>query len=415
MSIVQETFGECLVAQVIGPSNVGLSRTLTACGCLPDNPYVMSVSRRFAIGMCLLGTLLLCVLFPMAGAVFRGDSPAKYSEFPPVTRYVVHEPFSWAFFWGLGMLELVCFVLPGIWILVRTAPAAEQAPALSRRLPWWGWVGLVWSVLAWILAWSRFPWFARWQRHTFTPLWVGYIVVVNAWCYRRTGRSMLTHRPLYFAMLFPVSAVFWWLFEYLNRFVQNWYYVGFEDVTASEYFWFATLPFSTVLPAVLGTYELLGAYLGETPLMLPKQAGASRRMGMTAAAFAVACAGLLGIGRYPNYLFPLLWIAPLIVLAAFMEWIGEDSIVFNSPWPRGLRRLVLLAAAALVCGFFWEMWNYRSLAKWIYAVPFVNRFRLFEMPILGYAGYLPFGWECGLVGIAVARILSRDKVNTHSA
>ena len=53
--------------------------------------------------------------------------------------------------------------------------------------------------------------------------------------------------------------------------------------------------------------------------------------------------------------------------------------------------------AALVCGFFWELWNWHSEAKWIYTVPGVERWHLFEMPALGYAGYLPFGLECLLV------------------
>jgi hypothetical protein len=44
------------------------------------------------------------------------------------------------------------------------------------------------------------------------------------------------------------------------------------------------------------------------------------------------------------------------------------------------------------------MWNYYSLAKWIYTVPFVGRFFIFEMPILGFAGYLPFGLECLAIG-----------------
>ena len=38
------------------------------------------------------------------------------------------------------------------------------------------------------------------------------------------------------------------------------------------------------------------------------------------------------------------------------------------------------------------------MAKWEYAVPFVNRYRLFEMPALGYAGYLPFGLEVSVIG-----------------
>ncbi len=59
------------------------------------------------------------------------------------------------------------------------------------------------------------------------------------------------------------------------------------------------------------------------------------------------------------------------------------------------------ALAALICGFFWEMWNYNSLAHWEYSLPFVHRFEVFEMPVLGYAGYLLFGLEC----VAVAGLL----------
>jgi hypothetical protein len=56
------------------------------------------------------------------------------------------------------------------------------------------------------------------------------------------------------------------------------------------------------------------------------------------------------------------------------------------------------ALAALFCGLFWETWNFYSLAKWKYSVSFVHRFLIFEMPILGYAGYLPFGLECLMMG-----------------
>jgi hypothetical protein len=58
-------------------------------------------------------------------------------------------------------------------------------------------------------------------------------------------------------------------------------------------------------------------------------------------------------------------------------------------------------AAALVCGFFWEMWNWGSLARWEYSIPHVDRFRVFEMPLLGYAGYLPFGIECAAIAALV--------------
>lgn len=77
---------------------------------------------------------------------------------------------------------------------------------------------------------------------------------------------------------------------------------------------------------------------------------------------------------------------------------GRYTVIFAGLKYGDWRALIAAAAAALICGFFWELWNYKSLARWEYAVPFVDRFHIFAMPILGYGGYLPFGWECLLMG-----------------
>jgi len=47
----------------------------------------------------------------------------------------------------------------------------------------------------------------------------------------------------------------------------------------------------------------------------------------------------------------------------------------------------------LICGFLWEFWNFHSFPKWIYHTPHVQFMHVFEMPILGYSGYLPFSME----------------------
>jgi hypothetical protein len=103
---------------------------------------------------------------------------------------------------------------------------------------------------------------------------------------------------------------------------------------------------------------------------------------------------------FPNLLFPLLWISPLLIIVSLRTLSGQTHVL--SPLAVGdWRPVVTAAAAALVCGFFWEMWNFYSLARWTYRVPYVQRFSIFEMPVLGYAGYLPFGLEC----VAAARLL----------
>jgi hypothetical protein len=54
------------------------------------------------------------------------------------------------------------------------------------------------------------------------------------------------------------------------------------------------------------------------------------------------------------------------------------------------------------------MWNYFSLAKWEYSVPLVHRFLIFEMPVLGYGGYLPFGLECFVISAMLEKLCGID-------
>ena len=39
------------------------------------------------------------------------------------------------------------------------------------------------------------------------------------------------------------------------------------------------------------------------------------------------------------------------------------------------------------------MWNFLAFAKWEYSIANVDSFPMFEMPVLGYGGYIPFGLE----------------------
>lgn len=358
--------------------------------------------------MILSCSLALGAGLPLLGVWWAGKPLASYLEFPPVTRFVVHEPFSWPVFIGLAVV-IVGMLAPFGLRVVRTTHAdvretadPNHAPHVTLhegrspvgRFPWWGWLGVLWTLGMWVLAWTRFDWMQPLQPHTFTPLWFGYIVLVNALTFRRTGHCMMVHRPRYFVSLFPLSAGFWWFFEYLNRFVQNWHYVGGGVLSEWDYLVRATVPFSTVLPAVLGTAE----YVTSWPRCC---AGLDRfvtielknRVTWGWALLMGSAAGLFGLGLWPDYLFSLVWVAPLLLLTA-LQLICDQPTMFSETAHGDWRTLWAAALAALICGWFWEMWNVYSLARWEYTVPFVQRFTLFEMPLLGYAGYLPFGLEC---------------------
>ena len=336
--------------------------------------------------------IIMLLGLPLLGVAWNKGAVSQYLEFPPQTRYVEHAPFSWAAFLFLSLFILMViapFLLRG---LKGRAPGKTGRDHTST-FPWWGWIGILLGVMSWVFAWNRFSWFAPLQAHTFTPLWLSYIITINALTFRKTGHCLLVHRPLFFLSLFPLSAAFWWFFEFLNRFVQNWYYVG-KAFGPVEYFIYATLPFSTVLPAVTGTREwLLGFSWPNQKFRSFLPIHISRPKGLAWVNLLIAGMGLTFIGVWPNVLFPLLWISPLLIIVSLQTLWGEHHLfsdVVKGDW----RGLVTAALAALICGIFWEMWNVYSFAKWKYSIPYVHRFQVFEMPLLGYAGYIPFGLEC---------------------
>ena len=213
-----------------------------------------------------------------------------------------------------------------------------------------------------------------------------------------SGKSLLTHRRVYFLLLFPASAVFWWVFEYLNRFVNNWYYSGVAEITGWQYFLEATLAFSTVLPAVMSMRFILL----QTPVFSKNYRNfpvmpwldSSKLWGALGLA---AIAGLVGTGWFPQFTYPLLWIVPGLLWICIQIRKGYVNPLLGGAIRGDLTLVWSSAIAALMCGFFWEMWNFYSEARWVYSIPAVERFYLFEIPVLGYAGYLPFGVICALV------------------
>lgn len=356
--------------------------------------------------MSLILAAVIACLAPLLGAYLAGRPLAPYLAFPPMPPPVAQAPaFSWAVFAGLALFVIVVMAAP-VWRLVEVGRRRRSA-AVGRRMagrpfPWWGWAGLGLLVVAWVLAWNRFAWFRPLQAYTFTPLWLGYIVVVNALAWRAGGHCWLTHRPAAYAALFPLSAAFWWFFEYLNRYARNWHYVGLGDPGPWEYFLHGSLSFSTVLPAVAATYQWLASYpIWDRAFRDYYPVGAVRSAALAWIALAVSVTALLGLGLRPELFFPFVWVAPLFLLAALQALLRQPHLF--APLAHGDWRAVMLSAAAgLVCGFFWELWNSGSQARWVYTVPYVQRFELFAMPALGYAGYLPFGMLCIAVVNAAA-------------
>ncbi|HEY8555591.1 MAG TPA: hypothetical protein VIL43_13775 [Burkholderiales bacterium] len=348
--------------------------------------------------------VLMIVVLPLAGAWLAARPVTAYLHLSPQPTDRAPASFVWPAFLIYAVL-ILGVVGPAIGRIVRAR--IEAADALrGGHFPAWGWAGVALTLVAWAITWSRIPALADIQLYTFTPLWLGYIVTVNALTCRRTGRCLLRDRPGGLIALFPASAAFWWLFEYMNRYIGNWHYVGLEALTPLGYFIHASLAFSTVLPAVASTRE----WLASMPRLQHAFRGLPPVAFGDAAAWTAVVLGAIGfvvLGAWPHYAYALAWAAPVLALIGLQALAGQRHVV------AGLRAgdwsgLGLSALAALVTGFFWEMWNWKSLAHWEYSIPLVDGFRVFEMPVLGYAGYLPFGIACVLMSELVCGASARN-------
>jgi len=262
----------------------------------------------------------------------------------------------------------------------------ETTRSLTRLAPQ-GWAGLLLLAVCWPLNWTL-PGLRT--AYLFFPLWLGYILVMDALVRRRTGTSLWTRSRREFAWLFVLSAPAWWLFEAINHRTGNWEYLGTETFTPLEYYALCTLSFSTVMPAVFETAELVRSFRWVKSL----PAGA-RVPDTPRAHWSLLFSGLIMLALtllWPKWFYPLVWISLVLIFEPANRWLGRPHFL---EWlQRGDWRPALsLSLGALVCGFFWEMWNYGSWPRWIYHTPGVQFLHAFEMPLLGYGGYLPFGLE----------------------
>jgi hypothetical protein len=221
--------------------------------------------------------------------------------------------------------------------------------------------------------------------------WWPYLLLGDGLLLLLTGGSWLKNRPWEFLRLAFWSVTAWLVFEAFNLILLNWRYVGMQPQVWLRWPGYA-LAFATVLPGIMITAQVLavlGAWRGARgrPLALGHwQPGA----------ILVGSACLVLPLLLPHYAFPLIWLGFIFLLDPINDRLRGASLIRR--WARGDRQEVLcLITAGLICGVWWELWNYPARAKWIYTLPAFNFWNIFEMPLLGYLGFLPFALECAVI------------------
>jgi len=254
----------------------------------------------------------------------------------------------------------------------------------------------------------------------FAAMWTGLALVF--WSFAKGAYPGIREHLKYAALSVP----FWWWFELVNERTNNWryHYPNEADFTAIKgmtviarsnflhlpepavlwYVLLSSIAFATVVPAVAGAIALVAPRAADDA-----PATVSRRL-----ARIELCVGLtlqILVFVLPRYLYPLIWLAPLLIVDGVGGLLRRRSYmlgVLRSGW----RDVTLIGLAGLLCGICWELLNSRAVPRWEYSVPFLGFWKIFEMPLLGFGGYVPFAW---LVYVLIQLTRSSEPLSNRPA
>lgn len=261
-------------------------------------------------------------------------------------------------------------------------------------------IGIVNYIIAEIMKLSN-VWF---YETFFTPVvWSGYILLLDGINKLRNGRSLIIDDTRNFLFMLPLSIGLWYIFEFYNLFLHNWHYVNLprnRAIRYSGYFW----SFATIWPAIFETYGLLkGLRLFKNVRVKPYRLSspAFRILVITGAVFVI-----VPIVFPSRYWAPIVWTGFIFLLDPINYRLGLPSILRQ--WESGsLAGLIRLFASGFICGALWEFWNYWAGSKWIYTIPYWGEVKVFEMPVVGYLGFLPFAVEVFVMYVFTGWVLKK--------
>ncbi len=350
---------------------------------------------------------------------YEGEFPDHFFAYPMLEPF--EKPaFNPIIFWALvgGMVLVASLYLFPFLFGFKKGEYPEEKPADKVNFPVWFWAGLAMWGIPLILLFSRASepkWLLYWSD---LPIFWGFTLLLDGIVYkRRGGVSIIASSPREILGIGAASILGWMIFEYLNFFVDdNWYYPFGNLVPQNEFLLYAIVGSSGLMPMAFEWYSLLRTFKGMRhrfdrgwKIVLPEW--------LKTGALILALGGMVASGLFPNGFFFSLWISPLVIIAVVLDkldiWTPFRSIGTGNWTP-----LLLFAITYFFQGITMEGWNYLSGAHaggevvltyapayWVYSIPYIEGPRIFEMPLVGYLGYIPFSLYCWVWWILFAYLL----------
>ena len=249
----------------------------------------------------------------------------------------------------------------------------------------YGWVGAIIIFVDFLIGIFKIQFLNIW----ITPIfWIGYILFMDALNLKLFGKSFLNLNKEGFLWLVIFSCPLWVIFEYYNVNINAWEYVGLPSFPLTVLGMF--ISFSTIWPAEFETaFFVKHIFNIENVNVKSCQITLSKILFLIG--IGVICLVLPIFIRVPH-ICGLIWLGFILVLDPLNFFLKLPSLLGERHQGK-ISNFLSFLVGGYICGFLWEFWNHFAGAKWIYHVPFLPHIRIFEMPVLGFLGFGPFGLE----------------------
>ncbi|MBD3414124.1 MAG: hypothetical protein GF421_06820 [Candidatus Aminicenantes bacterium] len=266
-------------------------------------------------------------------------------------------------------------------------------------------IGLFLLVVASFLLYLRIPFMETWF---YSFGWWSVILMMDGINFRLQGSSFLFRSPRIFVEVAFLSVPVWLVFELINISLKNWMYLDLPNSTLERWAGYF-IAFATVIPALIELSELFQGLLPKKrrPLFEFKTSPFLRR-----AMFFLGILFLIVAMTWPRYGFPLVWICFILILEPLNIKNNQKSLLREIEQGH-LRLFWSWCLAGFCAGVIWEFLNFYAGAKWIYSIPYFDFIHIFEMPLLGYLGFIPFALE--IFAVLQLYLYLKNKISHKSA
>lgn len=267
---------------------------------------------------------------------------------------------------------------------------SAQTDSTMKIVKLYGVIGIAVVILSWTLAILNVGVIDMF----FTPLaWSGYILVVDSVIFHLRGKSLIATQTRRFLWMLPISIICWFVFEAYNLHIQNWHYVNLPQSMVVRIFGYVW-SFATIFPAIFLSTELFEIWgIFERIRIRPRKMSRTRLSAYFIFGLLCLIIPILLPAHLAKYSIAAVWVGFVFLLEPVNYILGGKNVLTELENGK-LNILLSLFAGGLLCGIIWETWNNWAHTGWVYDLPYLSRPKIFEMPLAGFLGFIPFAVEC---------------------